>query len=280
MRSHAANPVADYIAAEIYRIYFSTRDAKNRSSIAWLEVDLRKPLVVIRVAEQPVLCPGAIGCFDDNGCSIGSIVRNGRQRFMYYMGWNLGVTVPWRNAIGLAISNDGGDHFDRVSIGPLVDRSMADPYSVSYPWVIRSEDQWNMWYGSNLHWGTTEADMFHMIKHATSTDGYVWSRDGQVAIQPHEGEYAFARPSVIEYDGRYHMWYSYRGDTYRIGYAESKGGIEWIRRDSEVGIAPSPGNWDGDSLEYPCVFDHDGQLYLLYCGDGYGRTGFGLAVLE
>ena len=26
--------------------------------------------------------------------------------------------------------------------------------------------------------------MFHMIKHATSRDGYKWKRDGKVVIQP------------------------------------------------------------------------------------------------
>jgi hypothetical protein len=33
-------------------------------------------------------------------------------------------------------------------------------------------------------------------------------------------------------------------------------------------------------IEYPCVFDHKGARYMLYAGNGYGRTGFGLAVLE
>jgi hypothetical protein len=28
------------------------------------------------------------------------------------------------------------------------------------------------------------------------------------------------------------------------------------------------------------VFEHDGALYMLYNGNGYGRTGFGIAVLE
>jgi hypothetical protein len=76
------------------------------------------------------------------------------------------------------------------------------------------------------------------------------------------------------------MWYAYRGDAYRIGYADSPDGVSWSRRDDEVGIVTSPGEWDGESIEYPCVFDHDGQRYLLYCGDGYGKTGFGIAVLE
>lgn len=30
---------------------------------------------------------------------------------------------------------------------------------------------------------------------------------------------------------------------------------------------------------YPFLFEHDGTLYMLYNGNGYGRTGFGLAAL-
>jgi len=33
-------------------------------------------------------------------------------------------------------------------------------------------------------------------------------------------------------------------------------------------------------IEYPYVFDHGGEKYMLYNGDSYGRTGFGIAVLE
>jgi hypothetical protein len=33
-------------------------------------------------------------------------------------------------------------------------------------------------------------------------------------------------------------------------------------------------------VEYPWVFRHEGATYMLYNGNGYGRTGFGIAVLE
>ena len=32
-------------------------------------------------------------------------------------------------------------------------------------------------------------------------------------------------------------------------------------------------------IEYPFVFDHKGQRFMLYNGNGYGKTGFGMAVL-
>jgi hypothetical protein len=33
-------------------------------------------------------------------------------------------------------------------------------------------------------------------------------------------------------------------------------------------------------IEYPFVFDHADQRYMLYNGNGYGKTGFGLAILD
>ena len=76
------------------------------------------------------------------------------------------------------------------------------------------------------------------------------------------------------------MWYCYRGDAYRIGYAESADGVEWVRRDDLAGITASEHGWDSQMVAYPCVFDCDGARYMLYNGDGYGRTGIGLAVEE
>jgi predicted GH43/DUF377 family glycosyl hydrolase len=76
------------------------------------------------------------------------------------------------------------------------------------------------------------------------------------------------------------MWYSYRGSRNRIGYADSEDGISWERKDGEAGIDVSASGWDSEMIEYPFVFDHDGERYMLYNGNGYGKTGIGLAVLE
>jgi hypothetical protein len=33
-------------------------------------------------------------------------------------------------------------------------------------------------------------------------------------------------------------------------------------------------------IQYPHVFDHNGERYMLYIGNEYGKTDFGLAVLD
>jgi hypothetical protein len=76
------------------------------------------------------------------------------------------------------------------------------------------------------------------------------------------------------------MWFSHRGEHYRIGYAESDDGIRWTRMDSEVGLTVSDSGWDSVGLCYPYVFDHKGTRFMLYNGNEYGKSGFGLAVLR
>lgn len=284
MFSHAALPVPVMLENGLARIFFSVRDASSKSSVAWIDFDLTaQPPRVVRVSPQPVLHPGNPGSFDDSGVSIGCIVRTPGEDRLYYMGWNLGVVAPWRNSIGLALGDASSGKFERFSQGPIMDRSPEDPFTLSYPWVIRSgEHDWHMWYGSNLTWGTDKgADMSHIVKHAVSSDGIRWERDGAAVIDyVHDDEYAIARPCVLRDGNIFKAWYAYRGDRYRIGYAESADGLQWTRRDDLVGINTSPDGWDSEMICYPCVFDAHGRRWMLYNGNGYGRTGFGLAVLE
>ena len=78
------------------------------------------------------------------------------------------------------------------------------------------------------------------------------------------------------------MWFCSRATanepTYRIRYAESPDGIHWTRRPDGPTLALSSEGWDSEMVCYPFVFDHGGRRYMLYNGNGYGKTGFGIAV--
>jgi hypothetical protein len=283
MLTHAANPVAEWRHGDVFRIYFSARDAQRRAHIGYVDIDLNAPQKILSLSDAPVITPGETGLFDDSGTSMGCLVHHDGKRYLYYLGWNLGVTVPWRNSIGLAVSEGPDSPFVKVSRAPVMDRSETDPFSISYPWVLIDGDRWRMWYGSNLSWGTgtRQEEMSHLFKYAESDDGRTWRRDGAIALPfKDETEYAMSKPTVVRDADLYRMWYSYRGNAYRIGYAESPDGASWTRRDELAGIGPSESGWDVDTVCYPCVFDHAGERFMLYNGSRYGDTGFGLAVLE
>jgi predicted GH43/DUF377 family glycosyl hydrolase len=138
-----------------------------------------------------------------------------------------------------------------------------------------------MWYGSNLRWGSEKRDMLHVIKYAESSDGVEWEKADRVVIDSSgPEEYAICKPCVVKDGERYTMWFCSRGDAYRIEVAVSDDGVDWERRGRDPGIDVSPEGWDSEMIEYPFVFDHAGRRYLLYAGNGFGRTGFGAAVLE
>lgn len=283
MVTHAAVPVADRVDGNIYRIYFSGRDGYNRSQTAFFVIDMRDPSHIIAVSEKPILRYGGLGCFDESGAMLSWIAENNAQKYLYYIGWNLGVTVPFRNAIGLAISKDGGKTFMKYSEGPILDRNIHDPFFTASCCVMIEHQVWRMWYLSCVKWAQADGRPKHYynIKYAESSDGIQWTREGTTCIDfQSDEEYAISRPCVIKDGETYKMWYSYRGLSYRIGYAESEDGVHWERKDHEVGIDVSDSGWDSEMIEYPFVFDHNGRRYMLYNGNGYGKTGIGLAVLE
>lgn len=280
MKTHAANPVARHLGDNIYRVYFSGRNKNRQAHISYVELDITNPTEITRVADRPVLSPGEVGLFDDSGVSMGCFAEIGGRTHLFYLGWNLGATVPWRNTIGAAVEKDDGI-FERVSLAPVLDRCDADPYSISYPWILEENGRFHIWYGSNLGWGADQEEMAHLMKYGYSDDGLNWVRNGHIALPfKDKGEYAMSKPCVIKDSDKWRMWYSYRGAAYRIGYAESDDGKNWVRKDEEVGITVSESGWDSETVEYPCVFDHNGKRYMFYNGNAYGLTGFGLAVLE
>jgi hypothetical protein len=281
-KSHAALPAPVPLTGNCFRFFYSSRDAEKRSHVGWVDLEVSEAPRVLNVAREPALSPGEDGTFDDSGIGVGCIVATEGTFWLYYMGWNLGVRSPWRNAIGLARSRDLNAPFERFSRGPLLDRSTEDPYTLSYPCVLRSgPDDWRMWYGSNLVPAVGNADMQHAIKLARSRDGVHWTRDGAKAFDfATAGEYALARPSVVKIDGKLLMCFACRGNRYRIGAALSEDGASWRRLESTIELQPSQSGWDSEMTCYPALFWHGERLWLAYNGNGYGATGFGLAVWE
>jgi hypothetical protein len=93
---------------------------------------------------------------------------------------------------------------------------------------------------------------------------------------------AFSRPAIVQVDGNFLMAYSYRGNTtkYRIGFmllgnfnsASHLGGIS--------PFLTSKDQWDSEMVEYPSFFYFQKQLFMLYNGNSFGKTGIGIVKIE
>jgi hypothetical protein len=291
MVSHAQVPIADPTSEDRMRLYFGTRDAQNRTVPTFIEVQAEDPQNVLYIHDAPVLSLGRLGCFDDSGVMPSWIINHDGKKYLYYIGWNIGVTVPYRNSIGLAVSEDGGKTFTRMYEGPILDRTQFEPHFCASSSILIENGIWRMWYLSNVEWKihSNRAEPYYHIKYAESKDGMVWKREGLVCIDfknPEEG--GISRPSMIKDGTLYRMWYSYRAgsdyrsnrsNTYRIGYAESLDGLDWMRKDEEAGIDVSETGWDSEMIEYPHVIDLKQDRLMFYNGNGFGKSGIGYAVL-
>ena len=279
-RTHCMVPTPEMMEGSLCRLYFSGRDDRNRSHIGWAIVDLDREGAVVEVSAEPVLAPGALGCFDDNGVTPSCVIEIDSRKFLYYIGWNPGSTTLMNIFGGLAISDDGGNAFERWSHAPILERCPTDPYINTAPFVIHHGGGYRMYYVSGVGWDDPDSPRY-LIKTATSDDGAHWRRDGTVCLDfagPHET--ALARPYVMRENGVYKMWFAHKGDAYRLGYAESEDGIVWRRRDEPSGLDVSEDGFDSAMIEYAAVVEHGGRKFMFYNGNNYGHGGIGLAVEE
>ncbi|MHB8658454.1 MAG: glycoside hydrolase family protein [Solirubrobacteraceae bacterium] len=234
-----------------------------------------------RFDDAPILRPGPLGAFDDSGVTMSCLVSTAERDYLYFTGWTRGVTVPFYFYVGLATREADAEDFVRVSEAPILERDPIDPYLTASPWVIREGTKWRMWYVSGLGWTQVDGQPQHRyhIRYAESADGVAWCREGHVAVDlQDDSEYAISRPCVVHDGDLYRMWFSARGERYLLGYAESRDGLTWSRDDSRAALAPSGSGWDSEMTAYPCVFEQGEDTYLLYNGNGYGRSGLGYAT--
>ena len=278
--THAANPLPLQIEGDLYRIFYNGRDADNRSSIGAVDVDIVRRKIV-QDHREPFFEHGPAGSFYAAGVSIGCCYDVDRK-YLLFMGWQNPAEDHWRGDIGRLVVNPDLT-LELEGNAPLLGADDLDPISMSYPWVMQlASGQYRMWYGSTRNWDAGNGEMLHAINSASSENGHNWTREGLAVPYEIGTAQAFSRPSVATCSDTYSMWFSCRGgagDSYRIGYAKSEDGIQWQLANEEAGISASSSGWDSQMIEYPCVFDHDNHRYMLYNGNGYGKTGFGLAVL-
>ena len=94
LASHAANPLAVLLQGDVYRVFFSGRDAQNRSSVGFVDVDVVKQ-EVIHIHDKPVFEHGQEDSFYSHGVSIGNCYEaDGRPLHLVH-----GLAIPSRRPL-------------------------------------------------------------------------------------------------------------------------------------------------------------------------------------
>jgi hypothetical protein len=278
MRSHSMLPTPLHIESSLYRIYFAGRNDRNQSHVGYALIDLAEPEKVLEMSFAPVLSPGRLGTFDDNGVLPSCFIRRGNDLYMYYIGFKPGGTTRMDLFGGLAISRNDGESFERWSEAPIIDRNRVNPFINTAPWVVEQDDgRLRMFYVAGVEWVHKDLPRYN-IQTALSADGRQWNRDGTVAIDFGPGENALARPYVVRDGSNWQMWFSAKGDYYLPQYAESDDGIHWQRCQDAVDLTPTLGGPDAEMICYAIVLRHEEQFVMFYNGNGYGINGICAAI--
>jgi hypothetical protein len=286
--THAQVPTPVVLNDRI-RVFYSSRcGEKSFVSFFDLSFDLR---TILGGSIVPVLSFGNPGMFDADGVMPSCIIKQGDELWMYYIGWSeLKNTARYQNEIGLAVSKDSGENFERMFEGPIMGRTPTEPGLAVMPFVM-PKNWFRMWYQSGTGWTNVggKYEPLYVIKYAESVNGMEWRRSREQCIESNFPLEAFSRPTVYfdEQVAVYNMWFCHRGSedyrggsgSYQISHAYSTDGIKFTR-DTTVFPFGAEGEWDSEMVCYPYVLEVNGKLIMFYNGNGFGQTGIGIATWE
>lgn len=293
MGAFAQSPQAIVLEDKI-RVFFTTR-RKVSGSEFWtsypMYVDFSRDMGRIQSAPRPVgIEPSSIGNFDEHGIFPFSPTIIGAQVFAYTTGWSRRKSVSVETGIGLMVSDDFGQNFTRVGNGPVLSANLYEPFLVCDGFVLEIDDDFLMWYCFGTDWrsdpATGIAERTYKITQTRSGNPYQWKNSGGRRVIPEvRGELeAQALPSVATVNDSLWMVFCHRetfgfraggAGQYSLGFAESKDGESWARRDSFVEFQDT--GFDSEMRCYPNLFVVDDTAFLLYNGNDFGQSGFGMA---
>ncbi len=293
MREYAQLPFPYLQANERLRVFFSTRPNREEtdqyvSRTGYIDISLDDFSNILAISEKPVIDLGTPGCFDEFGAMASSFIEHEGKLYGYYTGWNRLTSVPYTMANGLVISNDNGNSFRKYSIGPIMGVTQNEPFLLSGPIVKKIEGCFHMWYLNGTKW-TRNGNKFepiYKIVHAESKDGIIWNRNGKPILNEVYDDECQVSFALFERENKWYSIFAFRNATdfrtsgkgsYSFGLACSDNLLTWERIDNDLVFETPPEQWDSDMQCYPQILDVGDRIYIFYCGNNFGREGFGVA---
>ena len=285
-QSHVMAPSAVYIDGVI-RVYFGGWDQDGISRISYIDLDPINPKNVLHIQETfPILDVGRDGMFDENGVFPAHATVVGNEVLLYYTGFQLGYKIPHYNFGGLAKSNDG-KIFKRVSESPVLDRADEGLCVRAGQSILFENDIYKTVYsiGSGFTYVGGKDRPTYDIAYQESNNGIDYLKKGERILCCDESfEHGLGRPQLLRIRGIYYVFYTRRmvNMKYFIGAAVSVDGYSWQKTESIFsGLNHSDMGFDSEMIYFPSVVyvPVTDKYLLFYCGNQFGKTGFGYAEL-
>jgi hypothetical protein len=230
---------------------------------------------------NPIIDHGGNHSYNEYGTVLGAVIKDGDT----YKMWTMGLNRSWGYTLGYSTSNDG------VNFGTaqnatidLGDPGSFDELAIMPGTIIKDGNTYKMWYTGQ------DADGIYRIGLATSSDGTDWTKGnaGKAvleigAVNKFDGG-GVAIPAVIKDGNTYKMWYSgliaYSGDLWQIGYATSKDGVTWAKKNSGDPVLSFGKSqaFDKDGLIGATVLKDGGVYRIWYIGVPSGSLGYATSM--
>src|SRR4051794_35494678 len=112
--SNTQVPYAFYLNDECLRIFFGARKGDEKSaSVYYIDVDPSDPQNISAFSSRPVLEKGSEGCFDQDGVLPVCVKKWRNDVYLYYGGFTKHGSKSHNCMLGLAISKDNGNSFEK-----------------------------------------------------------------------------------------------------------------------------------------------------------------------
>ena len=277
-RTHAMLPTP-HVMADRVRVFYASCDAELRGRIFFADFALEPPFALMTVSPEPVFDVGPAGAFDCDGVNPSQILKTEDGLALLYIGWRRGsADEPYTLFAGLAVSGDQGQSFTRRP-QPLLPPRPGERLFRTAPFIHRDARGYRLLYIGGEAFMAGEGGRrtpVYSLMELRSDSLWDWSGPARILMSPdvEVGEVGFGRP-VITPEGRLMM--SLRTHAgYRL--VETDLDFDPRIRPALTPVIPPPFEpWEAQMTCFgaPCVVGANELLF--YNGDGYGRTGMGLA---
>jgi len=282
-RTHAMLPSPD-VRNDCVRVYFASCDGDLRGRIFSADLDKTDPRSVLRRPAEAVLDLGEAEAFDADGVNPSQLLRVNGAQYLYYIGWKRrDESVPYTLFAGLAISEDDGLTFKRATKSPILPPTDGEAYFRTAPHVYAVSGGWAMYYiggGSFFTSRTGKRLPLYGLCRSYSKDGISWS-GAETLMQPDAaaGEIGFGRPFLWhDCEGRVCLYISVRTETGYTLCSFPDSGDGFARDKAHHVVSVSDSGWDSEMTCFGAPYRAAGSEFLLYNGNQFGRTGFGVAT--
>ena len=276
--SHLSLPFCIAKNASELRVYFSSRDSDERSHVGWVDVQFNsESSLKTNFGTSPLVSPGGPGTFDEHGVSgsFFEIVNNSLR--IWNFGWQRLSGKAWSNAIGL-VEKSVYDTEPTVKNNLIVQSNEFENYGLAYPYLISQNSIRHLFYGAFDLYGVPSLNQpYSFVSKRAKIGKDLILSDRSRMIDHLSGNSAQSRPCIIRDGNGYRAWVSVKGEGYEIRSAYSEDLRNWKWSEERFGLRPSGMNGESHEVCYSHVVEIAGSRLMFFNGDGFGKTGIGIA---